>query len=214
MNYEAFALPVALARILLLCLPLILVPAVGAAKEQQTICCRSSGGTRGTCLNLWTHLVPPENRFYVGPSRRIALLQGPSVNGTSMSVQLFGPAGETLVDQVLPPERAVVWLLTLPQSVQPEFGQPLIWESFPSCQPNRPPARTLLEAGSLATNGAPPLALLHKSCGKEVNTVQLLRAFQLEEWQGKLPSSLPVRCLPLKVEPAAITPKPGNGSIP
>ena len=54
-------------------------PAALAKEAKLTICCRSSGGTRGTCLNLWVQLVPPSNRFNPGSSRLIALLQGPSV---------------------------------------------------------------------------------------------------------------------------------------
>jgi hypothetical protein len=212
MDRAELALPFAL--LLLLCLSIVLAPAARASKGQQAICCRSAGGTRGTCLNLWAHLVPPSNRFTAGPSRRIALLQGPSASPATMSVQLFGQAGELLLNQVLPAERAVVWLLTLPNPDQPGFGQPLRWESFPTCRPNRPPTRTTLEKGSGRIQPTSPLAAMVESCGKDVNTAQLLRDFELEEWSGKLPESLLVRCLPLRGDPAAVTPSQGHGSTP
>ncbi len=207
-------MPFALASFLFLCLSLVLGPSAWAGQGQQAVCCRSAGGTRGTCLNLWGHLVPSSNRLTVGPSRRIALLQGPSATPSTMSVQLFGHAGELLLSQVLPAEHAVVWLLTLPNQDQPGFGQPLRWESFPTCRPNRPPTRTTLERDAGGIQPASPLATMFEYCGKDVNTSQLLRDFELDDWSGRLPEYLPVRCLPLKVDPATLTPSQGLESTP
>lgn len=131
-----------------------------------------------------------------------------------MSVRLFSHAGDLLVNQVLPAERAVVWVLTLPNPDTPRFGQPMRWESFPTCRPNRPPTRTTLDNSSGGMQPITASVVFFDSCGKDINTAQLLRDFELEEWSGKLPESLPVRCLPLRVAPTAVTPSQGHGSTP
>jgi hypothetical protein len=209
-------LKTAAGRLLVLCFSLALAPCAGANQRQQTICCRSSGGTRGTCLNLWAHLVPISNRFDPGPSRLIALLQGPSPNTESMRVQVFSATGQPLTDQTLPAQRVAIWLLTLPQPDRQQLTQPLLWESFPTCRPNRPPTRTLLETGRTppATTRPSPLADLLNACEKEVATGPLLRAFGLEEWINKLPETLPVRCQALKASSGALLPSPENGASP
>jgi hypothetical protein len=56
-------LPLRVIPLLALGLCLGIGPAALAKEAKQTICCRSSGGTRGTCLNLWAHMVPQSNRF-------------------------------------------------------------------------------------------------------------------------------------------------------
>lgn len=204
------------AAFLLLCVPIVFAPAAGANQKQRTICCRSSGGTRGTCLNLWAHLVPVSNRFDPGPSRMIALLQGPSPNGETMRVQLSRPAGQLLVDQILPAQRAAVWLLTLPKPDRAEVSLPLLWESFPTCRPNRPPSRTLLETGptAKASTHSSPLSALLGLCGKEVATAPLLRDFGMEEWISTLPAALPVHCQVLKVGSGALPQPPENEARP
>ena len=203
-----------LRSLLWLVLPLVLAPPVGANQGQKTICCRSSGGTRSTCLNLWAHLVPLNNRFDPGPNRQIALLQGPSSAATTMSVKLSSPSGEPLVDETLPAQAATLWLLRLPDFDRRVAAQTLMWESFPDCGPDKPPTRTLLETGSAGKAPRFPLDGLGASCGKEIPTAPLLRAVGLEEWGGKLPATLPVRCLPLTAIPAAIPPMSGSGARP
>jgi hypothetical protein len=193
---------------------LVLAPAVGANQGQQTICCRSSGGTRGTCLNLWAHLVPPNNRINPGPSRLIGLLQGPSAAATTMNVKLSTLGGEPFVDQILPAQGATVWVLLLPDVDRRLAGQPLLWESFPNCALDKLPTRTILETGSAGKPYRLPLARLGDSCGREITIAPLLGVIGLEEWGGKLPATLPVRCLPLTAIPAAIPPLSGRGASP
>jgi len=200
----------------LLGLTILLGPAANAKQANQTICCRSSGGTRGTCLTLWAHLVPASNHFAPGASRRIALLQGPSDSATAMTVQLFRETGEPLAEQTLPARHAAVWLLTVPGAEQQQRGQPMLWESFPTCQPNKPPTRTRLEPEALPESFAfqARLAALGASCGKEVATAPLLRDFGLEEYDFRLPASLPVHCQAIKEGSGGAQPSPGNGSRP
>ena len=207
-------MPVALVYLFLFSVPLVFATGAGANQRPPTICCRSSGGTRGTCLNLWAHLVPPENRYNSGPSRLIALLQGPSAEPTSMNVQLSSLSGELLLEQTLPAERVAVWLLALPKPVRHAFGRPLLWESYPSCRPNKPPARTLLEFRSDGKGAASPLAGLRESCGESVSSAPLLRAFALDEWSDKLPASLPLRCLSLTAGQVLSPLRPGNAASP
>ena len=207
-------LPVALVYLFLFSVPLVFATGAAANQRPPTICCRSSGGTRGTCLNLWVHLVPPENRYNPGPSRLIALLQGPSAEPTSMNVQLSSLSGELLLEQTLPAERVAVWLLALPKPVRQAFGQPLLWESYPSCRPNKPPARTLLEFRTDGKGAASPLAGLRESCGESVSSAPLLQAFGLDEWSDKLPASLPLRCLSLTAGQVLSPLRPGNAASP
>jgi hypothetical protein len=200
----------------LLGLSIILSAAAHAKPANQTICCRSSGGTRGSCLNLWTHLVPASSRFAPGASRRIALLLGPADIPTAMTVQLFTATGEPLAEQTLPPLQAGVWLLTLPETERQGLGQPMLWESFPTCQPNKPPTRTLLVPEALPESSATQeqLAALDDSCGKEVAIAPLLRAFGLEDYVARLPASLPVHCQAIRAGSGGAPPSPGNGSRP
>ena len=195
----------------LLPLPLSLLvwagPGAWAKEGNKTICCRSSGGTRGTCLNVWAHLVPPSNRVQLGVSRTIALLQGTSPMPAAMTLQLSTPAGELVGEQTLPAQGVGVRLLTLPESTTPALKQPLVWESFPTCRPNKPPTRTSLVAAGTAGEQGPSqgaLADLRRSCGGDVATAPLLRAFGLEEWSAKLPATLPVRCETLTRESLGI----------
>jgi hypothetical protein len=171
-------------------------PAVHAEGGKPTICCRTSGGTRGTCLNVWTHLVPPSNRFNPGGSRTLALLQGPSSEPTAMTVQLLSPAGELVAGQTLPAQRVGITLITLPQLDRSALNQAVTWESFPSCQPNKPPTRTSLVADSNQEQSASQklIADLALHCGGTVDTKPLLTAFNLEDYAAKLPVKLPVRC--------------------
>ena len=171
-------------------------PAVQAKGGKPTICCRTSGGTRGTCLNVWTHLVPPSNRFNPGSSRTLALLQGPSSEPTAMTVQLLSPAGELVAGQTLPAQRVGITLITLPQAVGAPLNQALIWESFPSCQPNKPPTRTSLVADSNQEQSVSQklVADLGQLCGGTVDTKPLLAALNLEDYAAKLPEKLPVGC--------------------
>ncbi len=171
-------------------------PAVQAGGGKPTICCRTSGGTRGTCLNVWTHLVPPSNRFNPGGSRTLALLQGPSSEPTAMTVQLLSPAGELVAGQTLPAQRVGITLITLPKLDRSALNQAVTWESFPSCQPNKPPTRTSLVADSNQEQSASQklIADLALHCGGTVDTKPLLAAFNLEDYAAKLPVKLPVRC--------------------
>ena len=171
-------------------------PAVQAKGDKPTICCRTSGGTRGTCLNVWTHLVPPSNRFNPGSSRTLALLQGPSAEPTAMTVQLLSPAGELVAGQTLQAQRVGITLITLPPAVRAPQNQALIWESFPTCQPNKPPTRTSLVADSNQEQSASQklVADLGQFCGGMVDTKPLLTALNLEDYAAKLPEKLPVWC--------------------
>ena len=176
-------------------------PAVNAEGGKPTICCRTSGGTRGTCLNVWSHLVPPSNRFNPGSSRTLALLQGPSSDPTAMTVQLLSPAGELVGGQSLHAQRVGISLITLPPADRPALNQPLIWESFPSCQPNKPPTRTSLVADRNQEQSASQklIADLGHHCGGMADTKPLLTAFNLDEHAAKLPDKLPVQCETLTV---------------
>jgi len=171
-------------------------PAVQAGGGKPTICCRTSGGTRGNCLNVWSHLVPPSNRFNPGSSRTLALLQGPSSEPTAMTVQLLSPAGDLVAGQTLPAQRVGITLITLPQAVRGPLNQALTWESFPSCQPNKPPTRTSLVTDSNPEQSASQKLVgdLGQLCGGTVDTKPLLAAFNLEDYAKKLPEKLPIQC--------------------
>ena len=198
-------------------------PAALAKEAKQTICCRSSGGTRGTCLNLWAHLVPQSNRFNPGSSRLIALLQGPSAQPTAMAVAFSTLAGDPVGMQTLPPQGVGVRLLQLPEADRPVLRQSLVWESFPTCQPNKPPTRTTLVAEPLLDQLSPkslavrsPQSLvernqqalkdLRKDCGRMADTNSLLEAFgfQVDEWAAKLPAQLQVSCETLSLQSLGI----------
>jgi hypothetical protein len=209
-------LPLRVIALLALGLCLGFGPAVLAKEAKQTICCRSSGGTRGTCLNLWAHLVPQSNRFNPGSSRLIALLQGPSAQPAAMAVEFSTLAGDPVGMQTLPPQGVGVRLLLL--------RQPLVWESFPTCQPNKPPTRSTLVAEPLLDQGPGPMSLavrspqslvernqqalkdLSKACGRMADTKSLLEVFgfQVDEWAAKLPAQLPVSCETLSLQSLGI----------
>lgn len=193
--------------LLSLSLPLWFGPATSAKETGNTICCRASGGTRGTCLNVWAHLVPPGNRFNPGQGRTIALLQGTSPQPTSMTVQLATLAGEPVGEQVLEASGASVRLLRLPETNLPPLNQPLTWESFPTCRPNKPPTRSSLVKETQADDARLQklLADLGRSCGGVVETAALLRQFELEEYGAKLPAQLPVLCHTLTPQSLGIT---------
>lgn len=217
-------LPLRAIPLLALGLCLAFEPAVLAKEANRTICCRSSGGTRGTCLNLWAHLVPPSNRFNPGGSRLIALLQGPSAQPTAMVLQLLNLAGDPVGGQTLPAQGVGVRLLKLPAADRPALNQPLVWESFPTCQPNKPPTRSILVTEPLQDPSSSPraknvnyqapltdrsqnaLAALRKACGGMADTKSLLDAFvfQADEWSAKLPPQLPVYCETLSVQSLGI----------
>jgi hypothetical protein len=131
-----------------------------------------------------------------------------------MTVQLYRPTGELLAEQTLPPGRAGIWLLTLPGSDR----EPLVWESFPSCQPNKPPTRTFLESGPAlereATAVTAQLAAWRGSCGGEVATAPLLQAFGLEDYRTRLPLTLPIHCQTLTGGTPAAPLPPGSESRP
>jgi hypothetical protein len=102
--------------------------------------------------------------------------------------------------------------------------QPLVWESFPTCQPNKPPTRTTLVAEPLLDQGPGPKSLavrspqslvernqqalkdLSKACGRMADTKTLLEAFgfQVDEWAAKLPTQLPVSCETLSLQSLGI----------
>ena len=217
-------LPLRAIPLLALGLGLGFEPAALAKEAKQTICCRSSGGTRGTCLNLWAHLVPQSNSFNPGSSRLIALLQGPSAQPAAMAVEFSTLAGDPVGMQTLPPQGVGVRLLQLPEADRPVLRQPLVWESFPTCQPNKPPTRTILVAEPLLDQSLSPknlavrspqaltelshqaLESLSKVCGGITNTKSLLEAFdfQVDEWAAKLPAQLPVSCETLSLQSLGI----------
>ena len=174
---------------------------VHAEGGKPTICCRTSGGTRGTCLTVWAHLVPPSNRFNPGSSRTLALLQGPSSEPTAMTLQLLSPAGELVGGQSLAAQRVGISLITLPAADRPALKQPLTWESFPGCQPNKPPTRTSLVTDSNQEQSASQklIADLGRHCGGMVDTQPLLTAFHLDEYAARLPAQLPVQCEKLTI---------------
>jgi hypothetical protein len=176
-------------------------PAAWAKEANKTICCRSSGGTRGTCLNVWAHLVPASNRFNPGSSRTIALLQGTSPEPASITLQLSSLAGDPVGEQTLPARSVGVRLLTLPEPDRPALNQPLVWESFPTCRPNKPPTRTslVLDTTQEQSSSQKVLADLRKSCGGVVDTAPLLSTFGMEEFGAKLPAKLSVHCETLTV---------------
>jgi hypothetical protein len=187
--------------ILSLSLQLLLGPAAWAKETNKTICCRSSGGTRGTCLNVWAHLVPPSNRFNPGSSRSIALLQGTSPEPTSMTLQLSTLTGDPVGEQMLPARSVGVRLIKLPEPDRPALNQPLVWESFPTCRPNKPPTRSSLVLDTTQEHSLSQKALadLRKSCGGVVDTAPLLSTFGMEEFSAKLPAKLPVHCETLTI---------------
>jgi len=217
-------LPLRVIPLLALGLCLGFEPAALAKQAKQTICCRSSGGTRGTCLNLWAHLVPQSNSFNPGSSRLIALLQGPSAQPAAMAVEFSTLAGDPVGMQTLPPQGVGVRLLQLPEADRPVLRQPLVWESFPTCQPNKPPTRTTLVAEPLLDQGPGPKSLavrspqslvernqqalkdLRKDCGRMADTNSLLEAFgfQVDEWAAKLPAQLQVSCETLSLQSLGI----------
>jgi hypothetical protein len=157
---------------------------------------------------VWAHLVPPENRFNPGKARTIALLQGTSPQPTSMTVQLTTMAGDPVGEQVLEPRGVGIQLLRLPETHSPPLNQPLAWESFPTCRPNKPPTRSSLVMETQPEDGRHQrlLAELGKSCGGVVETATLLRKFDLEEFIAKLPPQLPVHCQSLTLQSLGITP--------
>jgi hypothetical protein len=204
-------LPLRVIPLLALGLCLGIGPAALAKEAKQTICCRSSGGTRGTCLNP-------------GSSRLIALLQGPSAQPAAMAVEFSTLAGDPVGMQTLPAQGVGVRLLQLPEADRPAMRQLLVWESFPTCQPNKPPTRTTLVAEPLLDQGPGPKSLalrspqslvernqqalkdLSKACGRMADTKTLLEAFdfQVDEWAAKLPAQLPVSCETLSLQSLGI----------
>jgi hypothetical protein len=131
-----------------------------------------------------------------------------------MHVQITSLTGERLVDQTLPAQRGAVWLLAMPESNPKVLAQHLVWESFPTCRPDKPPTRSILEPGSAAKATTAPLTSWRASCGKEVTTAALLQAVGLEEWSGKLPTTLPVMCLPLTTRPTESSSNQGSEANP
>lgn len=190
--------------------------ALWAKGSPSFICCRASGGTRGTCLNLWAHLVPPGNRFNPGPQRTLLLLQGAAALPTAITVQLTSMAGVPVSEQTLPAQGPGVWLLRLPPEGRLPLHQPMVWESFPSCQPNKPPTRTTLvpENDPLPMGIQRRLLELVAACGTSIDTASLLAQFGLEELSPRLPARLPVRCQTLTLAPLPLTASPGNLAIP
>jgi|GEM_PF-3156632 hypothetical protein len=209
------ALPWALA-LLALSLPVWGWPAAWGKDSNKTMCCRTSGGTRGTCLNLWAHLVPPGNRVHPGASRVIALLQGVSPTPTEITVRFSTLAGDLVGEQTLPARGVGVRLLTLPAADRPPLNQPLIWESFPTCQPNKPPTRSAMvvvpDPG--LSDSQRRLVALRQSCGGTVAAAPLLRALELDDFSAKLPPTLPVHCHTLTLDSLGIRGDQGNGSTP
>jgi hypothetical protein len=191
-------------------------PPAWAKEANKTICCRSSGGTRSTSPNFWAHLVPLSNRFDPGVSRTLALLQGRSPNPAAFTLQFSTPAGELVGEQTLAPRAAGIRLLTLPDTNRGVLNQSLIWESFPTGRPNRPPTRSSLVSLPPAEPDSSHQALagLRQSCGGVVDTAPLLRAFGMEEFREKLPARLPVLCEALAVDLFGIKPAQGSGSTP
>lgn len=182
-------------RQLLLLLPLILLLGSGvsawAEGKKPTVCCRTSGGTRGGCLNLWAHLVLPGNRVNPGPASQIAFLQGVSAKPTGMIIRITTMNGQLISEHLLEPVPAGVTVLSLPLVTHSS-----VWESLPSCSPDRPPTRTFLDREYPQTNGPAQQIMgnLSRSCGGSVDTGELLAAFSLESLQLNLPAKLPVRC--------------------
>lgn len=193
--------PLGLFRRLAPLLPLSLLMNSGAAvwaeNVRQTVCCRASGGTRGSCLTSWAHLVPPGNRLNPGSPSRIAILVGLSENTAGMTFRLLTMNEQQIVEHHLQPQDAGVNVLTLPSPTPPS----VVWESFPTCSPDRPPTRSILDHELPQAEGPAIRMLRHlgASCGGSVETAALLRAFDLESLQENLPATLPVRCetLPL-----------------
>ena len=177
----------------LLSLALLLGSAVAAwaGSEKQAVCCRTSGGTRGSCPSEWAHLVPPGNRFTPGPASQIALLQGKAANPTGMTLRLITMNGQLISEHLLEPRPVGVTVLTLPP-----LPASSVWESFPTCAPDRPPTRSVIDRALPQADGPTQQMsrTLGRSCGGSVDTAELLRAFDLESLELKLPPSLPVRC--------------------
>jgi hypothetical protein len=140
-----------------------------------------------------------------------------------MAVEFFTLAGDPVGMQTLPPQGVGVRLLQLPEADRPVLRQLLVWESFPTCQPNKPPTRTTLVAEPLLDQLSPkslavrsPQSLvernqqalkdLSKACGRLADTKGLLEAFgfQVDEWAAKLPAQLPVSCETLSLQSLGI----------
>ena len=165
--------------------------AARAGSEKQTVCCRTSGGTRGGGLSLWVHLVPPSNRFNPGSASQAALLQGTTVKPAGLTVRLLTMKGQLTREHHLEPGFAGVTVLTLPPQ-----STPTVWESFPTDFPERPPTRSVIDRELPPIEGPSRqmMGTLADSCGGSVETAALLRAFDLESIDVYLPSTLPVRC--------------------
>jgi hypothetical protein len=88
-----------------------------------------------------------------------------------------------------------VTVLTLP----PQKNSPMVWESFPSCSPDKRPTRTVLDWDLPQSDGPAEQLLrqLHDRCGGSIDTVELLRTIELESMKKSFPPTLPVRCVTL-----------------
>jgi len=108
----------------------------------------------------------------------------------------LSPAGELVAGQTLPAQRVGITLITLPQLDRSALNQAVTWESFPSCQPNKPPTRTSLVADNNQEQSASQklIADLALHCGGTVDTKPLLTAFNLDDNGAKLPENMPVWC--------------------
>lgn len=177
--------------------------ALWAGEANATICCRASGGTRGLCLSQWLQLVPSSNRFDPGSQRLIALIQGNASQPTSLVVQFTSASGAALGEQTLPPREVGIRLLSLPPEQQLSLSQPLIWETYPTCQPNKPPTRSILAADPSPEQRPAQNALagLSRSCGQLIDSHALLRLFDLEGVIAGLPQRLLVSCEALTLGP-------------
>ena len=74
-------------------------------------------------------------------------------------------------------------------------------ESYPSCQPNRPPTRSLLATDLTPDQitGQNVLLNLSRACGQLVETKSVVKRFDLDEMTSDLPERLMVNCYSLRL---------------
>ena len=169
---------------------------------------RVGGGTRGECTSrVLAHLVPETSVMGLPASREVGLVQGPSSNPVSLTMQLRPEQGGEETIRQFPAASAGITLTTLDP-----IKSPLIWESSFDCESaadsgkgdplafvaiSAPPALSLLLPSQDPADQPVLQALgqLRKQCGQLVPTKSTLAGFGLDDLiTAGWPERLPVRC--------------------
>lgn len=178
---------------------------------------RVGGGTRDDCTSRpIAHLVPPSSVFAPGPSREVALLEGPSNQPRPVLLEFrppaapasSGPAVAAPITRVLPAAPAGITLFTLPA-----LAKSTVWSSSYRCgaegvksasdplafvESAAPPALSLVVSDVTPADREVQAALarLRQACGGTLRRQEVAQAFGLEDLiSGEWPAALPVRCL-------------------